>query len=89
MALGPAGVVGAYQLIEPGMPALHFWVRDLVGEDHAYIVYLKLRDAQQALKDANAEIAKTPGSTTAQRAADYYAAAIKKYQHELDKISGN
>ena len=89
LGLGTSGMVAAYEMIEPGFPAFHYWVRDQINEDHAYIVYLKLRDARQALKDAKVELTKNPDSGMAQRAADYYEAIIKKYQKQLDKAAGN
>ena len=89
LGLGSSGMVAAYEMIEPGIPALHFWVRDLVGEDHTYIIYLKLKDARQALKDAKDELAKNQNSGTAQRAADYYTDIIGKYQKQLDRAAGN
>lgn len=89
LGLGSSGMVAAYEMIEPITPALHFWVRDQITEDHNYITYLKLRDARQALKDAKDNLAKNPSDGTAQRAADYYEAVIKKYQKQLDKAAGN
>ena len=89
LGLGSSGMVAAYEMIEPGIPALHYWVRTQITEDHNYIIYLKLRDARQALKDAREELAKNPNSGTAQRAADYYNDIIVKYQKQLDKAAGN
>lgn len=89
VGLGSSGTFAAYEMIEPGLPAFHYWVRDQINEDHTYIVYLKLKDARQALKDAKADLAKNPDSGTAQRAADYYNDIIPKYQKQLDKAAGN
>lgn len=89
IGLGSSGMVAAYQMIEPGIPAFHYWVRDLVIEDHTYIIYLKLRDARQALKDAKDELIKNPNSGTAQRSFDYYTDIIAKYQKQLDRAAGN
>ena len=89
LGLGSSGMVAAYEMIEPGIPAFHYWVRDQITDDHNYIIYLKLKDARQALKDAKDDLMKSPGSGTAQRAADYYEAIIKKYQKQLDKAAGN
>ena len=89
LTIGPAGLVATYAIIEPGMPAFHYWVRDQITEDHNYIVYLKLKDARLALKDAKANLVKNPDDGTAQRATDYYDAIIKKYQKQLDKAAGN
>lgn len=89
LTIGPAGLITAYAIIEPGMPAFHYWVRDQITDDHNYIVYLKLKEAKQAMKDAKGNLAKNPDDGTAQRAADYYEAIIKKYQHQLDVAAGN
>ncbi len=89
LTIGPAGIVAAYAMIEPAMPALHWWVRDQITEDHNYITYLKLKEAKQAMKEAKANLVKNPDDGTAQRAADYYEAIIKKYQHQLDVAAGN
>ena len=89
VGLGTSGTVAAYQMIEPWFYTSHGLLRETVTEDHNYIIYLKLRDARQALKDAKDDLAKNPGSSTAQRAADYYVDIIAKYQKQLDKAAGN
>ena len=88
-ALGTSGTIAAYQVIEPWFYTSHALLRETVTEDHNYIIYLKLRDARQALKDAKADLAKNPDSSTAQRAVEYYVAIIDKYQKQLDKAAGN
>lgn len=57
----------------------------LQADHDTYLSYLKLRDARQALKDAKDEATKYPGSTSAERAVEYYTDVIKKYQDQLDK----
>jgi hypothetical protein len=89
LGLGTSGTVAAYQIIEPWFYTSHALLRETVDEDHTYIVYLKLKDARLALKDAKDNLAKNPNDSTAQRAADYYDAVIKKYQKQLDKAAGN
>jgi len=42
IGLGSSGMVAAYAIIEPGLPAFHYWVRDQITEDHNYIIYLVL-----------------------------------------------
>ncbi len=75
--------------LEPWYWTSHAYARELVADDHTYIIYLKLRDARQALKDAKADLVKTPDSGTAQRAVEYYVDIIAKYQKQLDKAAGN
>ena len=75
--------------LEPVWPCSHACVRGYIHDDHTYIVYLKLRDDRQALKDARDELVKNPSSNTAQRAVEYYEKSIKKYEGQLDKAAGN
>lgn len=89
ISLGTSGTVAAYQIIEPWFYTSHGLLRETVSGDHTYIIYLKLKDARQALKDAKEELVKNPNSDTAQRAVDYYVDVIAKYQKQLDKASGN
>ena len=74
---------------EPWYYTSHALAREMLKDDHTYIIYLKLRDARQALKDAKEELVKNPNSGTVQRAVDYYVDVIAKYQKQLDKAAGN
>ena len=89
LGLGSSGMVAAYEMIEPGIPALHYWVRDMVMEDHNYIVYLKLNDAKLSLKTARTQLAKDSNDETAEKAIQYYESVITKYQKQLNKAAGN
>lgn len=101
-AVAGYNIVAAW--VEPGIPTWRSWVRgaihDVVAEvtdplllkiqtHDAGLDYLILKDQRQALKDAQAELAKHPDSDTAKQVIDSLQKSIKWRSDKLDKETNN